>query len=168
MALLESLAPLVRSPREAKRLLNLYRMVRSTRNLSAASRFLGTDGEPGAFEAVAILLGILTAFPRRLGQLLDASPDPDRRLPGGLCARSPGIGWREVTAGLRPRQAGDSWVNDVSGCLDDADRREWSALVDGLEPATALVMQQDLTEFQEWGPHIARFSFVLSPLAAGQ
>jgi len=73
-----------------------------------------------------------------------------------------------VVAGLRPRPAGDGWVNDVSGCLDDADRREWSALVEGLEPATELVTQPELTTFREWGPHIARFSFVLSPLAAGQ
>ena len=40
LTLLAALAPLVRSPREAKRLLNLYRMLRSTKDLSDAARFL--------------------------------------------------------------------------------------------------------------------------------
>jgi hypothetical protein len=71
---LSSLAPLVRSPREAKRLLNLYRMLRSTRDLSDASRFLGGDGAEGEFQAVVMLLGLLTANPQLLGQILFAPP----------------------------------------------------------------------------------------------
>lgn len=57
LQVLSSLAPLVRSPREAKRLLNLYRMLRSTRDLSDASRFLGADGAEGEFQAVVMLWG---------------------------------------------------------------------------------------------------------------
>lgn len=51
LELLASLAPLVRTPREAKRLANLYRLVRSSRDLSPASRFLGEDHRPGEYRA---------------------------------------------------------------------------------------------------------------------
>jgi hypothetical protein len=64
--------PLVRSPRQANRLLNLYRMVRSTRDLSPAAAFLGSESMPGQFEAVGFLLGLLTTRPRLLGQLITA------------------------------------------------------------------------------------------------
>ena len=100
---LAALAPLVRSPREAKRLLNLYRMLRSTRDLSDASRFLGADGAEGEFQAVAMLLGLLTANPRRLGQLLFAEPDPAGEVMGGICHRTRPTSWEEFLSGLRPR-----------------------------------------------------------------
>ena len=57
---------LIDTPREAKRLFNLYRMLRATRDLSGASRFLGEAGEPGDYQAVVVLLGLLTAHSRLL------------------------------------------------------------------------------------------------------
>lgn len=41
--LLAALESLIQSPREAKRLLNLYRMLRSTPDLSDASLLMGDD-----------------------------------------------------------------------------------------------------------------------------
>jgi hypothetical protein len=165
LALLASLGPLVRTPREAKRLLNLYRMVRSTRDLSVASHFLGGGEQPGEFQAVVVLLGLLTAHPRLLGQLLSAPPAPG--VSGGLCHRSPAESWSDVVAGLEPRPAGSRWQNGVCGDLSDAECREWQQLVRRVAPATALVRLPDLRPFQVWGPRVARFSFLLSPLAAG-
>jgi len=68
--------------------------------------------------------------------------------------------------GLRPRIADNGrWFNDVERDLSDADRREWTELVQRVSVATALVTLPDLTAFQLWGPRVTRFSFVLSPLA---
>ncbi len=50
LAMLSGLAPLVRSPRGVKRLLNVYRMLRSTQNLSQASTFLGDEDRPGEYQ----------------------------------------------------------------------------------------------------------------------
>ncbi|MGY1804227.1 P-loop NTPase fold protein [Blastococcus sp. SYSU D00922] len=163
LRLLASLGPLVRSPRQAKRLLNLYRMVRSTRDLSPASEFLGDDRTPGEYQAVGVLLGLLTAHPRLLGQLLAA--EPADRMPGGLCVRPPEQSWAEVVAGLEPQQAGTRWRNDVCVDLSIEDRAEWASLAGRVAPATALVTLPDLHAFRFWGPRVARFSFVLSPLA---
>jgi O-acetyl-ADP-ribose deacetylase (regulator of RNase III) len=164
LRLLAALAPLVRTPREAKRLMNLYRMVRSTRDLSPAARFLGGEGQPGEFEAVIILLGLLTAHPRLLGQLLAAPPGAD--VPGGLCSRAPDGRWADLVTGLTPKRYGDGWRNDVGGSLTEDEREEWEQLVGRVGAATALVTLPDLRSFQLWGPRVARFSFVLSPLAA--
>lgn len=164
LQLLAKLGPLVRSPREAKRLLNLYRMIRSTRDLSPAAEFLGTGAAPGEFQAVGVLLGLLTAHPRLLGRLLAAPPA--ETCPGGLAHRDPQQTWLEAVAGLTPRQVGDVWANDVDPALSDDERREWEEFVRRVAPASACVKLPDLTSFQRWGPRVARFSFLLSPLAA--
>lgn len=161
--MLASLGPLVRSPRQAKRMLNLYRLVRSTRDLSPAAEFLGSKASAGQFQAVSVLLGLLTTYPRLLGQLISAVPTEDTK--GGLGYRPHTALWNEVVEGLRPRAYGERWVNDISDDLSEADRREWSELVQRVSPATALVNLSDLTAFQLWGPRVTRFSFVLSPLA---
>ena len=163
LTLLSALGPLVRSPRQAKRLLNLYRLVRSTRDLSPAAEFLGSKSTPGQFQAVAVLLGLLTTHPRLLGQLIAAPPS--EHTPGGLCSRPSAQSWNQVVEGLRPRDSNGRWSNDVSDNLSDNDRREWAELVQCVSPATALVSLPDLTAFQLWGPRVTRFSFVLSPLA---
>jgi KAP family P-loop domain len=123
LQLIAALAPLVRSPREAKRLLNLYRILRSTRDLSDASTFL--DGE---YQAVVLLLGVLIAHPGRFGDFLH----------NRLLREDRTTSWRAFVDGLEP------------------------GLAAGLEPATSLVTLEDLSALHAWGPHIARFSFVLA------
>jgi hypothetical protein len=87
ITLLSTLDRLVGTPREAKRLFNLYRMLRATRNLSEASRFLGEDDQPGEYEVVVALLGLLTAPARMLGAVLDTPPARDQAVAGGLSWR---------------------------------------------------------------------------------
>lgn len=161
---LSSLAPLVRSPREAKRLLNLYRILRSTRDLSDVSRFLGSDGAAGEFQAVVVLLGLLTANPRLLGQILLAPPDPKKQLMGGICHRAAANSWETFLNGLRPRCVDQRWHNDVCDGLSTKDRTEWELLVERAQSASALVKLPDLTAFKTWAPHVARFSFLLTPV----
>ena len=164
--LLSALSPMVGTPREAKRLLNLYRMLRSTRDLSNASRFIGTPDQPGEYQAAAVLLALLTAFPRLVGELLAAPADPEQNVAGGLCNRPTGetTAWAQFVASLEPQQCDGSWRNAVSARMDNSEREEWAQLVQAACQSAALVKLADLTAFCFWGPHVARFSFVLSNL----
>ena len=164
LTLLASLAPLVRTPRSAKRLLNLYRLLRSTRDLSPAASFLGTDDEPGKYQAVAVLLGLLTAHPGLMTDLISAPADINAGLAGGLRARPSSQTWRDFVTGLAPRPSKEGWCNDVAADLDDHAVDEWHRLVNGIEPASAVVGPAKLAAFQLWEPHAARFSFQLAPL----
>jgi hypothetical protein len=168
LRILSSLAPLVRSPREAKRLLNLYRILRSTQALGDTSRFLGEEGSPdGDFQAVAILLGLLTADPHRVGAILFTPPDPKNGLAGGLCHRTGSQAWPAFVEGLRPREKAGRWVNDLQPALTDEARDEWQRLVDRAAPASALVTLPDLQAFAAWAPRVARYSFLLIPAGDG-
>ena len=106
-----------------------------------------------------MLLGLLTASPHRLRELLTA-PVQDG-VPGGICCRLGPEGWADVVTGLWPRQVGTVWCNDVSADLSTADREEWTDLLTRCEPACALVTLTDLEAFRRWGSQIVRFSFVL-------
>src|SRR5207344_2287531 len=65
-AFIEVLAPLISTPRVAKRLINTYRLLR----VSAADpdAFEGGDG-PGEYQAVLLLLAIMNGFPSQASVL---------------------------------------------------------------------------------------------------
>jgi hypothetical protein len=112
---------------------------------------------------VGVLLGLLTAHPRLLGRILAA--EPTGTLPGGISHRDGTQVWSQVVAGLEPRRSGDVWQNDVCPDMSEVDRLDWTELVERVALSTDLVRLPDLTAFRFWGPRLARFSFVLSPLA---
>ncbi|WP_406630058.1 P-loop NTPase fold protein [Amycolatopsis sp. WGS_07] len=161
--LLSELDLLISTPREAKRLFNLYRMLRATRDLSEASRFLGNETEPGDYQAVVALLGLLTAPGRVLEKALDTRPDPDRSITGGLMHRSPDATWASFVADCAPRRHGDTWQNPVAGALDDKELRDWRQLHRGLAHVSATLRVDTLSRFQQWVPAVRRFSYVLCP-----
>jgi hypothetical protein len=85
LVLLSRLAPLVRTPRAATRLFNIYGILRSATDLTPGRQFLGNPHQPGDYQAVAQLLGVLSAAPHLLGPILWGQPaegEPDNR---GLC-----------------------------------------------------------------------------------
>ncbi|MFC9434684.1 P-loop NTPase fold protein [Nocardia sp. NPDC057030] len=161
LALLTSLDLLIETPREAKRLFNLYRMVRATRDLSDASRFLGTDGDPGEYQAVILLLGLLTAHARLLGGVLDTPPDPAGGLEGGIAARPPHTPWSRFVRDLEPRRTDSTWSNRVVGQFPNPQLPHWIRLHRGLTKLAETIDLQDLSVLQAWLPRIRRFSYVL-------
>ena len=158
LGLLSALDALISTPREAKRLFNIYRMIRATRDLSDASRFLGGAEEPGEFQAVAILLGLLTAHPRLLPVLLDNNPDLANGVAGGLLHRAPDEGWGMFVADCVPVDG----RNGIVGALPADAVADWERLGNGLSRASAAVTLTDLSVFQRWVPQLRRFSYRLS------
>ena len=153
------LGPFIRTPRDAKRLFNIYRMLRATRDLSPAARFL--DGE---YQAVAMLLAMLTLDAYILGRTLDAPPLLNG-MGGGLTARAAaGFRWTRFADGLTPRPAsGDSsaWRNDVIDEIPEPELVAWQRMAGAVVATRDLVQRDDLTEFLRWAPHVRRFSYTL-------
>jgi predicted phage tail protein len=163
LEMLSALAPLVATPREAKRLVNLYRMIRSTRDLSTASSFLGDEQHPGEYQAVVILLGILSGYGQLLNDVLNApAAQAEPRVLGGLLHRDASTTWKEFAEGSKPQETKGEWRNEIVGKLEMETVRIWRAQHDGLGDATALVTLENLEAFQRWAPRIVRFSFLHS------
>jgi hypothetical protein len=61
---MQSLAPLLgRSPRAAKRYVNVYRLIRAGIPEDRLSAFLGSEGSPGPYRAVLFLLAVVVGAP---------------------------------------------------------------------------------------------------------
>ncbi|WP_187365846.1 P-loop NTPase fold protein [Trebonia kvetii] len=169
MEFLAGLGPFIGTPRDAKRLFNLYRMLRFSRSLSPASVFLGDDAESGHYQAVAVLLAMLTADPRLLRHVLDAPKRPasdpaadGAAVGGGLMAQpDTGVTWGRFTRSLTPSHTAGSWRNGVIGPIPDADVVAWQRLADAATRTSELVVLRDLSAFRSWAPHVRRFSYLL-------
>jgi hypothetical protein len=166
LELLSELEVFVNTPREAKRMFNLYRMLRSTRDLSDASVFLGDDRTPGEYQAVAVLLGMLTASPRLLRHMLEAMPQTQTEpsIAGGLTYRPDTGHWYHFVADFAPKRADSAWLNQIIGRIPPDEVSVWQRFAASAEHTSNLVSLPDLTAFKRWAPRIKRFSFVLSPL----
>jgi hypothetical protein len=72
IAFAAQLGPLIASPRATKRLMNTYRLLRSTQLVVAGSRLLGDATRPGEHEAILTLLAVAAGFPEEAEDLLVA------------------------------------------------------------------------------------------------
>jgi Glycosyl hydrolases family 43 len=120
--------------RAAKRMVNIYQMLRTTTFLGSASDFLGSGNRPGEHQAVVQLVGILTAFPELFGQMCWGSADQPAGDPSGtvrpLMRMDPASSWPTFVNGLDPtRQPPDAWRNNVVERIDDDAVESWRKLV---------------------------------------
>ena len=161
--LLGALAPLVRTPRAATRLFNIYGLLRSARDLSPDGRFLGGPTIPGDFEAVIQLLGIQAGAPNLFRQMLVG--DGGRR---GLCGlESADRRWSEFVDSLAPKNdIGDGRVNSVSARVSPAAALEWTRVVRHLQRIRGRIRLDELDRYQLWAPQVARFSFFSDSLVS--
>jgi hypothetical protein len=145
LTLLAALGPLIGTPREAKRIVNLYRMVRATRNLSDASSFLG-----GEYEMVIILLGLLTAQADLTGRVLDA-----------LLTRPADTVWPAFLTDLLPQQENDVWRNGLVGEIPAGEVGRWQQLHRGLTKVSEQATFTDIAGLQTWIPRMRCFTYGL-------
>jgi len=127
MLFLEELSPLVSSPRSAKRLVNVYRLLRANLPVKALREF-----EDGDFRIAQILLGVLVGFPdqapeffRRLQQekngdfwsfaKREAETPPPRTSPGEWQQMCQAIAkMKKAYSGVTSASRFAAWTDDVS------------------------------------------------------
>jgi len=139
---LARLGPLLPTPRAAKRLVNLYRLVRISIPEAELTEFAGTGG--GApYQVVQVLLAILVGSPAAAARVF-------REIASG-----PADG--DITTLLAKLGAENGEGN--RGCA------AISTVVKRLAQDTDLVTRTG--EYQQWCPQLARYSFHTRELAAG-
>jgi hypothetical protein len=157
----QQLGPLVDSPRAAKRLMNTYRLIRATQHVGSRSRFLGSDGQPGEYQAVLTLLAVAAGYPTMADRLLVALEND---------AGGTGISrWPEFVAALDPKGADEppgvlvptGFAASSLGNIARADAAIWTNLHQALQASIAPNGLADLEPYQRWGRVVARFSFTL-------
>jgi peptidoglycan hydrolase-like protein with peptidoglycan-binding domain len=144
IAFMKSLAPMFDTPRAAKRLVNLYRLLRVS---IGADELTATEG----YEPVLVLLAVGIGFPGLAGDVFAA------------IERSPELAWPDFVSRLRPRppeEGASGFANLAAGDLSRSDADAWSRLAAALASVSPPdVADRRLASFVEWIPVVAEFSF---------
>ncbi|MCX4920188.1 P-loop NTPase fold protein [Streptomyces sp. NBC_00687] len=131
IAFMSQMGGLTRTPRAAKKLVNLYRLARIGVDPDDLAAFVGTEAIPGEHQAVQILLALLVGSPDQAAtvfrHILEAPPTS------------------KITEALRDLPA------DVPAGAQAADLIE--------EMTTSRPVLMDTAVYQQWCPKLARFSF---------
>jgi hypothetical protein len=150
---MRSLAPLIGSPRMAKRFANVYRFIRAGLSGAELDAFRGTATEPGTFRAVSLLLALLTGFPGETVELF-------RRLlsdPPDLAEQ-----WPAFVRRVASEKPGAD-ANPATGHL----ARRWDRLLTALLQVEVDVgVSGEMEVYREWAPRVARFSFQTGQILA--
>ncbi len=131
--LLPRLGPLLSTPRSAKRLVNLYRLLRIGIPEAELPAFVG-DQDGGPYQAAAILLATVIGRPAQARLLLTALPDAD---PG-----------EDIVSFLRSPAWESQWLGRLADLVD---------LVETIRKD--LPVHGELASYHQWATTVARFSF---------
>ena len=143
IAMLRALAPLIETPRSAKRLTNVYRLLR----VIVGETPLMTDG---SYRIVLVLLGVIVGFPRQSELLL--------RSIGEQAADSR---WSDFVVRITPQRRGDEpYYNIAVAKIDRDDLAVWRRMTEGLKSLQPM-LGDDITlgAFHESLPIVSRYAF---------
>jgi hypothetical protein len=128
---------MVATPRAAKRLANLYRLVRVSISQRQLALLLGSEGGRAEFPCVQLLLAITVGFPSIAAPLFD---DLEQRDEGS---------WWSFVDSRQPRSS---------------ETHAWKQLLVAIEPLRDEHFPDDLARMVRWLPRIAQFSYGLRTL----
>jgi hypothetical protein len=185
-AYMKRLFPLIRSPRAAKRFVNVYRLLRGITSGERRGLLIG-DEERGGYRSVLLLLAMVTGYPAEtttvIHELLERTKQPEPpekwwalvdavreeiRRPAEARAEPEANKATKPGKGRTPKQpkAHESSSNEEGPPSDDEAR--WEELFDKLK-----LLRTDLGEdftcedMSKWAPDVARYSFSSGRLLVG-
>jgi hypothetical protein len=138
LAFLERLSPLIRTPRAAKRLVNVYRILRAPLNKEMLARLLEGGSTGPEHPAVLLLLTVVTGF-----------PDPAQSVIGELLKKPSGT-WADFIEKYRtePRQQANGSNNLM-----------WKIFFHYYDQADLSGLPEAIDTYVRWAPYAARYSF---------
>ncbi|WP_405719712.1 translation initiation factor IF-2 N-terminal domain-containing protein [Streptomyces sp. NBC_01537] len=137
IAFMSRLGGLTPTPRAAKKLVNLYRLVRIGVDRNELPAFVGTERNPGTHQVVQLLLAVLVGSPRHSTAVFDAI--------------------------LKADPADDISTVLKGAPQDHTAEHHLAGLIEELSATSPIITAT--TIYQSWCPHLARFSFHTRSLA---
>ncbi len=152
------LALAISTPRAAKRLANVYRLIRA--HQQEWDRFLDVAASEGGYQAVLFSLGILVGFPQQAALVFQ-----------DILVRSEGndssYTWDAALPDWQIRETNSRFSNKLVADMNEFEAEEWRKMLDCIET----IRSQQRSELGErlpsarWLRLVSRFSFRTGPLA---
>jgi hypothetical protein len=140
LSFLERVQPLIPTPRTAKRLINVYRLLRVSLDEAQRKRLIDSESGTGDFQSVLLLLAMLTGFPEQAGEIIER-----------LLLRPSGT-WLQLLDELRPESRSER--------LSMAEAATWRRFFQRLDIVLpSLTSGDSLESYVYWASRVARYSF---------
>lgn len=151
---MKKLDELIPSPRSAKRLVNLYRLIKATVSESELARFEGNAKDGGEYQAVLLMLAVLAGFSDQAYDMFNALSEGRVNGP-----------WWTFVEDLRPIEITGSdpplYFNGLTKGITEAQVPTWERLRLSLEAQKPYFKLNDSLEpFTRMSRRVARFSFL--------
>jgi hypothetical protein len=157
---MKAMGDLIPSPRAAKRFVNIYRLtLASVDDGGKLSDLRGTENKPGDYQAVLLMLAILTGFPGQGADILKTLANGGGKSNGILDFVS------KLKTRKEPKSEPARYGNGVRKGILEAERAVWDRLSKILkERIKELGVRDSLEPFVRWASWVARFSFQYKPV----
>lgn len=169
---IQRLASLFRTPRTVKRFINTYRFLRASLAQEDRGAFVGSEHDPGEYQAVIVLLAIIISYPNIALLFLQRLLDFDDHHAGAPAWKAflKSVTLNDATdrrttrsaAGATTRSTGKTANPVPPPSWEAAEWRQLGAALNALTEADFPPPQLD--PFVRWLPRVARYSFSLSAL----
>jgi hypothetical protein len=147
-AFIVAMAPFIPTPRAAKRLVNVYRLLRVSLGEERVARLQAS----GEHQAIILLLGIMIGFPAQAEVVFRALRST--RLPG----------WPELVERLRPQpwddEAAQQFDSALAGRMSPGEALPWRRLCTAIDQVHDQVTVTDIGPFAQWAELVGRYSFI--------
>jgi hypothetical protein len=170
---MKTLHKLIPSPRAGKRFINIYRLLRASVNDSGRKRFIGDASSGGDYQAVQMLLAILTGYPAEATEILQRLIEEKHLENWGQFVEAlkksiqatPAAEIPETTTkfvGAAKQRTKDKEVSKANQSNDNAASRRdqrWTELFAKLDRLENNLNDMPCKPFCDWATQIARYSF---------
>jgi hypothetical protein len=147
---MKQLSGLIPSPRAAKRFVNIYQILRTLVDEHEHRAFVG-DKTQGQYQAVLLLLAILTGYPTQATQILSDLQEQEH----------PESWWNFIDnyeLQLKDTNS-ENGNNQAADNLSEAEAESWLELLDKLKQIRTSIPDRPCKDFSKWVPEVARYSF---------
>jgi hypothetical protein len=143
---LQRLLPLVSTPRAAKRLVNVYQILRVSLHDEDLDRLIGTNGHRPEHPAVLLLLAVVSGFPEQANEIIE-----------GLLSQPTATTWDQFLATFRQKTTDEPRTSTQA---------IWSRFFERLDSVeTHGILPKEIAPYAWWAPRVARYSFRTGRLA---
>jgi KAP family P-loop domain len=166
IAFIKMLGGLIDTPRSAKRLVNVYRLLRASLDPPNLERLQGADAGPGEYPVALVLLAILIGFPEQASDMFE-----------GIIETTDQSWWAFVES-IRPVPAGDpnpdggradpvpgdadpAFRNGLRSDMDETEAEAWERLHTSLSRlgSGGPPIPDDMRLYRRWALPVGRYSF---------
>ena len=151
------LHPLIRSPRAAKRFVNVYRLLRTSVEANELETFVNKN-KTGEYQAVQLLLAIQTGYPDQAAEVTDDLIEQKPQKSWWAFIQNYATDSKKSLVATSRNEGGQGNAAHAEGSSQFEDEY-WQEFVKCMNSLKPQIHDRSCADFVKWAPRVGRYSF---------